>query len=241
MANDDPTTDAASDLLGEFVPLLKPFARYSPTIVNALKNRMFGKDLALYGHPEAGKTSLLKYLQTGQLADPSKRMDRTDRTYFRRSVGLKLTGDVEAAILVRKLVDRPGHSQGMLHAMEFCRERPHHAIIMLDSSAPFGGKSSATISGYLNSFWSHARLNRRFNKHRIERVWIWLNKADAIQKSKLNSLVNKVEREVRVVTHGLISPGKLQIRSCSLVDDTKWNSIREKLIAEVISDMIDPS
>ncbi|MEP1613341.1 MAG: hypothetical protein ABJL72_15635 [Roseobacter sp.] len=226
--------DAVDDLL----PGGKFFTKYTPAVLERGYRLFVGPSLFLYGHNRAGKTSLIKYLLTSTPIDPKGITERTQTEITNRALGFKLHGRDDVSVHIKSMRDRPGQVDGSSHAIRFCQELPHTALIMLDSKFPYEGKSVNSIEGYLRDFWDEVRLRKRVVPPKVKRVWIIANKADLLTEGKQASLLKKIEKDVAKHTKGLIHPARVKVRGCSLIAGERWNTMRDKMVRDIFSDIV---
>lgn len=231
-------TGIVDDVVSDLLPGGKFFTKYTPSLVERGYRLAIGPKLYLYGHNRAGKTSLVKYLLTSTPADPNVLTERTEEEITNRAISFKLHGRDDVPVHIKAMRDRPGQVDGNLHAIRFCRELPHTALIMLDCKFPYEGKSVNSIEGYLGDFWDEVRMRKRVLPPRVKRVWIIANKADLLTPVKQAALLKKIQRDTARHTKGMIHPARVKVRGCSLIAGESWSTMRDKLIRDILSDIV---
>ena len=231
-------TSLVDDALGELMPGGKLFTKYTPTIIARGYRFLVGPSLFLYGHNRAGKTSFIRYLLTSTPADPDALTERTQTEITDRSIAFKLHGRDDVPVHIKSIRDRPGQVDGNLHAIRFCKELPHTAIIMLDSKFPFEGESVNSIKGYLQAFWTEVGRRKTVVPPRVKRVWVVANKLDLLPESRQRTLLSRIEKEIGRHTGTLIHPARVKVTGCSLIAGKRWSTMRDKLIRNILSDIV---
>lgn len=214
--------------------------KHSGTLLGAVWTGFVGKDLFLYGPSGAGKTSFIKYMVTSARANPSEDRELTRRKRNRYFSAFRISGNSDQTVDIRRLRDRPGNSSGEIHGVEFTRERPHHAVVLLDATLPFSSKNGDSISKYLTDFWGELRRGNKELSKKVYRVWIIVNKIDQIKSSKTERLMTKINKLLGDLTIGVILTGRVKLRPCSLVEGPEWEAVSDRLLNDILADMVYP-
>ena len=206
-----------------------------PSVWTALYRYLVGKEICLYGPPGAGKTSLINFMMLGAFANPEEAYDRTKRDITRRSLTFKLLGNEDVEATVRFLSDGPGESFGEIAGTNFVEEKPHHCILVLDAESGFDG-SPVSVAPYVKEFFSQIARERQ-PIVRTERIWVVLNKGDAVDPRVMASLLKRTRALISEKVEGAVHPALVRVRPCSFVQGDKWDLLRRALFGEVLVDV----
>lgn len=228
----------SGEVVGDFVPGGKVLLRYVPNILEKLYHLMWGPKIHLYGHNRAGKTSFIRYLLTSTPAYPDISAKRTETEVTKRSLFFKLQGREDQIVRIKALRDRPGQVDGNLHAIRFCQELPHTAIIILDSEFPYQGKSVNSINGFIKDFWEEVRLRNPPIQSKVKRIWVVAKKVDLVDAKKHKRLLERLQKDFLEYSHGIFPESRIRIRGCSLVEGEEWQTLRDRLIRDIFSDVV---
>jgi GTPase SAR1 family protein len=220
------------------IPAGKLVATTAPSLLKKGTNWWKGRKLAVYGQPESGKTSFIRFLLTSRPADPDE--SRTIEPTKHGLALLKVTGPgQERQIVLRHIRDRAGQVHGAVHASEFCVERPHQAMVFLDLSRPYGGQRDGAIEKYATAFVGSLLANPKFNPNKLERIWFVLNKRDLVRKDAAEKIEKQFKLLLKRSFSGRLLEQQYRVRMCSLVDTPAMEKLRYNLVYDLAASIRD--
>lgn len=210
--------------------------RVAPTGLAWVSTWYKGKRIAIVGQPGAGKTSFLRYMQYGVLADPELPRQPTEDEKKSAAFSIKSGRDNMLELQVRSILDTVGQVNARDHARTIAKYKPHALVIVLDLDTTWDGKNNHAASFYLSEFCGHLamEMHPRSNLARnVSNTTLVLNKVDQVEPSRaarwekdsrriLNSQLTKFGPDIK----------KIPIMRCTLLEGGDI-SLAEKIVRHV--------
>ena len=220
------------------------FKRASPHALAYFKNQFFGKTILFIGPSRAGKTSFINFMKSGNYAEPTDFMARTQTTKSAGRLQLS-TKNGNLQIEIRQLIDSKGQDSPEAHADLVGKYRPHAICLLIDSSsewAPPGyGDSNRHSRAWFEQFLMRLSEVREEYPHctrRLKSFCVLLNKWDLVDDE---TVFNSRKRQIELILSQNLKGSATRIcqianiKQLSLIENHRDGALPPKALLSILN------